>query len=102
MAGALPGDSVAVIDIGSNSARVVVYRRDAAGKLRILSTTRAALRLVRDVDAGGGFTADTAERVLAALADFRAVALGAGASRIAAIATAAMRDAPNGPELVER
>src|SRR5687768_7416901 len=42
------GDAVAVIDIGSNSGRVVVYRRDEAGMLRILSTTRAPLRLVSD------------------------------------------------------
>ena len=42
---------MAVIDIGSNSGRVVVYRRDAAGRLRILSTTRAALSLVRPASA---------------------------------------------------
>ena len=32
----LDQDPVAVIDIGSNSGRVVVYRRDDAGMLRIL------------------------------------------------------------------
>jgi hypothetical protein len=41
---------LAVIDIGSNSGRVVVYRVEAEGGFRIQATTRAALRLVRGVD----------------------------------------------------
>jgi exopolyphosphatase / guanosine-5'-triphosphate,3'-diphosphate pyrophosphatase len=93
---------VAVIDIGSNSGRVVVYRRDAAGRLRIAATTRAALRLVRDVDDQKRFRPESIERTVAALADFRAIALGARASEIRVVATAAMRDAKNGAELVER
>jgi exopolyphosphatase/guanosine-5'-triphosphate,3'-diphosphate pyrophosphatase len=91
-----------VIDIGSNSGRVVVYRRDAAGRLRILSTTRAALRLVRDVDEDRRFHPESIERTLGALADFRAMALGAGAREIRVVATAAMRDATNGADLIER
>lgn len=93
---------VAVIDIGSNSGRVVVYRRDAAGRLRIVASSRAALRLVRDVDLRHRLGREAIERALAALADFRAIALGAGATRIVGVATAAMRDASNGPALLER
>ena len=93
---------VAVIDIGSNSGRVVVYRRDDAGMLRILSTTRAALRLVSDVDTAHVLGPEAVERALEALRDFNAVARGAGARRIFAVATAAMRDAGNGPDLIER
>ena len=95
-------DPVAVIDIGSNSGRVVVYRRDEAGMLRILSTTRAALRLVSDVDSAHALGPEAVERALLALRDFNAVARGAGARRIFAVATAAMRDAANGRELIER
>jgi exopolyphosphatase/guanosine-5'-triphosphate,3'-diphosphate pyrophosphatase len=93
---------LAVIDIGSNSGRVVAYRMDAVGHLRILGTTRAALRLVRDVDAGHRLSDEAVEGALTALRDFRAIAVGAGARRIVAVATAAMRDAENGPGLVER
>src|SRR5215212_9012314 len=95
-------DAVAVIDIGSNSGRVVVYRRDAAGMLRILATTRAALRLVSDVDAGNALGAEAMARALDALRDFDAIARGAGAARVFAVATAAMRDAANGPDFIER
>ena len=100
--GPLGLDPVAVIDIGSNSGRVVVYRRDGAGMLRILSTTRAALRLVSDVDSAHVLGPEAVERALEALRDFNAIARGAGARRTFAVATAAMRDAANGPDLIER
>src|SRR5688572_20214713 len=98
----LDQDPVAVIDIGSNSGRVVVYRQDDAGMLRILSTTRAALRLVSDVDTAHVLGPEAVERALLALRDFNALARGAGARRTFAVATAAMRDAANGPDLIER
>ena len=44
------GRAVAVIDIGSNSGRVVVYQAHAEGYLRILASSRASLRLVRELD----------------------------------------------------
>lgn len=93
---------VAVIDIGSNSGRVVVYRRDASGRLRIMASSRAALRLIRDVDLHRSLSDEAIERAIAALGDFRAIALGAGATRIVGVATAAMRDASNGRGLLER
>jgi exopolyphosphatase / guanosine-5'-triphosphate,3'-diphosphate pyrophosphatase len=93
---------VAVFDIGSNSGRVVVYRGGPGGHLRILASTRASLRLVRDLDAEGRLSPEAEERLLSALRDFVAVALGAGAERMMAVATAAMRDAKNGPALIAR
>jgi exopolyphosphatase/guanosine-5'-triphosphate,3'-diphosphate pyrophosphatase len=94
--------SVAVIDIGSNSARVAVYEPEASGHLRLVASTRAALRLVRDVDALHRLSEDAMARAMEALRDFRAIALGAGASRVVAVATAAMRDAENGALFLER
>jgi exopolyphosphatase/guanosine-5'-triphosphate,3'-diphosphate pyrophosphatase len=93
---------VAVVDIGSNSGRVVVLRLDGGGGLRVVAGTRASLRLVRDVDATHRFSDEAVERVTTALRDFRAIAVGAGAERILAVATAAMRDAENGRELIAR
>lgn len=95
-------EPVAVVDIGSNSGRVVVYRADAARQLRLLSSTRAALRLVREVDRRHTLGAEAIERTLGALRDFHAIALGAGARRVMAVATAAVRDADDGAELIER
>ena len=83
---------LAVIDIGSNSGRVVVYRLGAEGGFRIQATTRASLRLVREVDEGHTLSDEAIERTLLALRDFRAISLGAGAERSVAVATAALRD----------
>ena len=95
-------DVVAVIDVGSNSGRVVVFQRDRAGHLRTLAGTRASLRLVHDVDTRGELSDETMGRLMEALRDFRAIAMGAGARRIMAVATAAMRDADNGRVFAER
>jgi exopolyphosphatase/guanosine-5'-triphosphate,3'-diphosphate pyrophosphatase len=99
---ALPLKPVGVIDIGSNSGRVMVFERDTASHLRLLAGSRAALRLVHDVDTRRELSDATIIRTLEALRDFQAIATGAGAQRIVAVATAAMRDAANGLRFVDR
>ena len=93
---------VAVIDIGSNSARVMVFERDSSNHLRVLAGSRAALRLVHDVDERAALSEATMSHTMEALRDFHAIATGAGATRIVAVATAAMRDAGNGALFAER
>jgi exopolyphosphatase/guanosine-5'-triphosphate,3'-diphosphate pyrophosphatase len=100
--GTARGKVVAVIDIGSNSGRVMVFERDALSHLRLLAGSRAPLRLVHDVDARGRLSDEAMARTTEALRDFQAIATGAGARRIVAVATAAMRDAANGAAFVER
>ncbi len=93
---------LAVVDIGSNSGRVIVVRLDPRGHLEILSDARTSLRLIRDIGASGRLGAQAEERTLTALQDFIAVAAGAGARRIVAVATAAVREASNGEAFVAR
>ena len=93
---------IAIIDIGSNSARVMVFERDASNHLRLLAGSRAPLRLVRDVDERAELTETTMARAMEALRDFKAIATGAGVERIIAAATAAMRDAGNGRQFAAR
>ena len=93
---------VAIIDIGSNSGRVMVFERDTSGHLRLLAGSRAPLRLVHDVDERGELGDATMARATEALRDFQAIATGAGATRIVAVATAAMRDSTNGRLFAER
>lgn len=97
-----PPATVAVIDIGSNSGRVVVYRYQAGGHLQLLAGSRASLRLVRDLDASHRLSREALDRAWEAVLDFRAIAAGAGAERILAVATAATRDAENGPDFIAR
>src|ERR1700712_1626237 len=80
----------------------MVFERDTSSHLRLLAGSRASLRLVRAVDAIGALSEATMARTTEALRDFQAIANGAGARRIVAVATAAMRDATNGPLFVDR
>jgi len=95
-------DIVAVIDVGSNSGRVMVFERDTASHLRLLAGSRASLRLVHDVDTLGALSDATMARAMEALRDFKAIASSVGARHIVAVATAAMRDAANGALFTER
>ncbi len=92
----------AVIDVGSNSGRMIVFRLQEGGHLDVLEDARAPLRLaraLRDTDALGD---EAIDRTVEALRDFRAVAEGAGASTITAVATSAVRDATDGDVLLAR
>src|SRR5689334_10576444 len=91
---------LAIIDIGSNSARLVVYEPESAGQARILASAREALGLVREVDSGGRLNREAISATLRTLAGFRSIIRAHGAKRIAAVATSAMRDANNGSELI--
>jgi exopolyphosphatase / guanosine-5'-triphosphate,3'-diphosphate pyrophosphatase len=92
----------AVVDIGSNSGRMIVFRLRESEHLDVLEDARAPLRLARELRHDDRLGADAIERTLEALRDFKAVAEGAGAQRFVAVATSAVRDAADGPELVER
>jgi exopolyphosphatase / guanosine-5'-triphosphate,3'-diphosphate pyrophosphatase len=92
----------AVIDIGSNSGRMIVFRLQEGGHLDVLEDARAPLRLARALRETDELGEDAIERTLEALRDFRAVAEGAGAASITAVATSAVRDAADGQELLSR
>jgi len=92
----------AVLDVGSNSARMIVFRLRRGEHLDVLEDARAPLRLARELRSRNELGADAIGRTLEALRDFRAVAEGAGATRILAVATSAVRDAADAPVLLER
>jgi exopolyphosphatase / guanosine-5'-triphosphate,3'-diphosphate pyrophosphatase len=98
----VPGHPLAVIDLGSNSGRIVVIHVGPAGHVEILADGRSPLRLGRDVVAGGKLSEPAIERTVAALRDFVAIAAGAGVERTIAVATSAVREADNGGQLLER
>ena len=92
----------AVVDIGSNSGRMIVFRLHEGEHLDVIEDARAPLRLARDLRDSEALGPEAIERTLEALRDFLAVAKGAGATRMIAVATSAVRDATDGPVLVER
>jgi exopolyphosphatase/guanosine-5'-triphosphate,3'-diphosphate pyrophosphatase len=97
-----PSTPLAVIDVGSNSGRVVLFRLDELGHLEILADGRSPLRLALDLRDGDTLSERTIEHTVGALRDFRAIATSSGAGQILAVATSAVRESANGDELVRR
>jgi len=95
-------ERLAIIDIGSNSCRLIATRVDSAGCLEILDEVQEQLRLVRGLGPARTLSAEIIQRAIETLRDFKSVAIRSGATRTIALATSAVRDARNGLELVSR
>jgi exopolyphosphatase/guanosine-5'-triphosphate,3'-diphosphate pyrophosphatase len=89
------GPPLAVIDIGSNSVRLVVYEGLTRSPTELFNE-KALCGLGREVQSTGLLAADAVEHALATLKRFRALCDRMGVKRTLAIATAACRDAKNG------
>ncbi len=88
---------VAVVDIGSNSTRLLVADVGAEG-VRELDRRSIVTRLGEGVDATGALGDGPRERVLAVLEEYAAAIAEHGATATTAVLTSAVRDASNGPE----
>lgn len=93
--------SVAVIDIGSNSVRLVVYESMARSLITIFNE-KALCGLGREVQTTGLLAPDAVAKALTSLRRFRALCRVMKVGRVHAIATAACRDATNGPDFIAR
>jgi exopolyphosphatase/guanosine-5'-triphosphate,3'-diphosphate pyrophosphatase len=89
---------VAVIDIGTNTTRLLVSERDGDGDLVELERRTIITRLGQGVDATGRLADEAMDRVAEAIASYREVIDRVGAERVVAVATSAMRDSENGPD----
>jgi exopolyphosphatase/guanosine-5'-triphosphate,3'-diphosphate pyrophosphatase len=89
------GPPVAVIDIGSNSVRVVIYEGVARSPTPIFNE-KVLAGLGREVQSTGLLSADAVAKALDAMRRFRALADIAGVNQLWVLATAACRDATNG------
>jgi len=99
--GRLPlGAPVAVIDIGSNSVRLVVYEGLVRSPTPIFNE-KVLCGLGREVATKGMLPKDAMEDALAALARFRALCRVMRVARVHAIATAAVREAKNGAAFIK-
>lgn len=92
---------VAVIDIGSNSVRLVVYE-GATRSPTPLFNEKVLCGLGRSLATTGQLSEESVARALRALRRFRAIAGQIGANGVHAIATAAAREAENGKDFIEQ
>jgi exopolyphosphatase/guanosine-5'-triphosphate,3'-diphosphate pyrophosphatase len=98
-----PGERLAVIDLGSNSFRLVVFMA-GAGWWKRTDEIYEPVRIGEGLMASGRLGEEPMRRALATLDVFahfcRAAGLGEGS--VDAVATSAIRDAENAPEFLER
>ena len=86
---------VAIIDIGSNSIRLVIY--EGAGRIpSIFFNEKIMAGLGRNLGKSGMLDPDAVTRAITALRRFRRLAEDMGVGRLRTVATAAVRDARNG------
>jgi exopolyphosphatase/guanosine-5'-triphosphate,3'-diphosphate pyrophosphatase len=90
---------VAVIDIGSNSTRLLIAAV-AGGRVTEVERQSRVTRLGRGVDLSGQLSAEAIEAACGAIADYVAICREAEVDQIEAIATSAVRDASNGSAFV--
>ncbi|BAR97830.1 exopolyphosphatase [Blastochloris viridis] len=95
------GPPIAVIDIGSNSVRLVVYEAVSRSPTPVFNE-KVLCGLGRNVATTGRLDVDAVDKALAALKRFRALCDTLRADRVHVLATAAARDAANGPEFIDR
>ena len=91
----------AVIDIGSNTVRLVVY----SGSLRapeVWLNERVTARLGRELSETGAMPDKAVVYALTALARYAAIVEDLEVADVQTVATAAVREASNGPEFLER
>ena len=91
--------SMAIIDIGSNSVRLVVYRQSAGVWQKIINE-KCQCRLGEGVAINGLIQTERLQTALEVLSRFAMLIEHAKPDKVIAIATSAVRDADNGPEFV--
>jgi exopolyphosphatase / guanosine-5'-triphosphate,3'-diphosphate pyrophosphatase len=93
------GKRVAVIDVGTNSARLLVA--DVEGRqVRQVERRSTVTRLGRGVDLSGRLAAEAIEDACGAIAPYMEIVREMGVETVDAIATSAVRDAENGGAFV--
>ena len=94
-------EPIGVIDIGSNSVRLVVYE-GAVRAATPLFNEKVLAGLGRSVATTGKLGSEAVEKSLEALTRFRAIARILEVKNLRAIATAAVREAANGRDFIAR
>ncbi len=89
----------AVVDLGSNSVRLVVFEGQGRNPVAIFNE-KAVLRLGRGLQQTGRLHEDGVSQALTVMVRYAALARAMGASPFEVLATAAVRDAENGPAFV--
>ncbi|XWN34117.1 MAG: Ppx/GppA phosphatase family protein [Devosia sp.] len=92
---------VGIIDVGSNSVRLVLYER-ASRAPTVFFNEKVLAGLGEGVAVDGKLTDEATDRALSAITRFVALAQEAEVQALTIVATAAARDASNGPAFISK
>jgi len=94
---------VAIIDIGSNSVRMVVYEKTSRYAFHLLHEEKSKVRISQDAyKHNGKLQVIPMQRTFDALHDFMQIANSFKTRKILCVATSALRDAPNKQEFIQK
>ncbi len=94
-------EPVGILDLGSNSVRIVIFERLERAPLTIFNE-KILCGLGRDLPRTGRLNPDGIGRAIDGLKRFRVIASEIGVSDVHAIATAAVREAEDGPQFLQK
>ena len=93
---------VAVIDLGSNSLRLLVSQVGGDGRIQVLNCVKSMVRLGEGAFENQALQPQAIERTISVLKTFARTCRSYGVSKVVAVATASVREAENGKEFTER
>ncbi|MBC7541501.1 MAG: Ppx/GppA family phosphatase, partial [Candidatus Sericytochromatia bacterium] len=96
------GHRIGIIDLGSNTARLVIYNYDPAGLFVEQENLKRVLRLSARIQFDGRLDQQAFDETIACFQVFRRLCDVNGVTEIVAVATAAVRQAVNGHYLINR
>ncbi|GAA4052269.1 Exopolyphosphatase [Agromyces sp. NDB4Y10] len=91
-----------VLDVGSNTVHLLVVDAHPGARPIPAASNKSVLRLMRYLDDDGAITEEGVDALLAAVTEGARVAREAGIDEMLAFATSAIREAANGPEVLQR
>jgi exopolyphosphatase/guanosine-5'-triphosphate,3'-diphosphate pyrophosphatase len=94
--------TLAAIDVGTNSIKLLVARAEPDGHLAVLAREKAMIRLGRETLRTGRLPEKAIEEGAATIARFAGLARAADAERVLCVATCAVREAANGDDFARR
>ena len=94
--------TLAAIDAGSNAMRLVIGRAGRNGGVEVVKNSREAVRLGKDVFAGGRMSGKIMKAATKAFGRFRDTIDEWGVEHTVAVGTSALREAENSADLLDR
>jgi exopolyphosphatase/guanosine-5'-triphosphate,3'-diphosphate pyrophosphatase len=95
-------DKYAIVDIGSNTMRLVIYTRDKSGRLTETENVKAVARLRGYLSESGSMEDEGIDVLVDTLKSFQEVTRHHNLEEVKCVATAAVRQANNQQDIVER